>query len=78
MHRQLQLGEQVDVLVDGLAHLGHADELPWEDTTEGHGAAASRLHTICTGPLGESADSTPGGKLFPSLSVEPRGVKGQG
>lgn len=27
MHRQLQLGEQVDVLVDGLAHLRHTDEL---------------------------------------------------
>lgn len=39
MHRQLQLGEQVDVLVDGLPHLGHADELPYEDTRE-HGAAA--------------------------------------
>lgn len=35
-------------------------------------------HYLHTGPLEEPADSTPGGKLFPSLSVEPRGVEGQG
>ena len=27
VHGELQLGELVDVLVDGLAHLGHADQL---------------------------------------------------
>jgi len=27
VHRQVQLGELVDVLVDGLAHLRHADQL---------------------------------------------------
>lgn len=43
VHRQLQLGKQVDIFVDGLPHLGHADELPYEDTE--HRAVALLTHS---------------------------------
>ena len=33
VHGQVQLGELVDVLVDGLSHLGHADQLSWRTET---------------------------------------------
>lgn len=52
VHRQLQLGEEVDVLVDGLPHLGHADELACEDT---------RAHTAAAQPHGRSSKPSPEG-----------------
>lgn len=52
VHRQLQLGEEVDILVDGLPHLGHADELACEDT---------RVHTAAAQPDGRSGEPGPEG-----------------
>lgn len=52
VHRQLQLGEQVDVFVDGLAHFGHADKLPYKAMREHGGCSPADPAHLQSGPEG--------------------------